>query len=111
MKDYDDACSRYGEEFLLDKFEEWAAENQWVAEKKAKFPLSAFYRFLAESTEEDAIAAELTKKDLDKNPEIVVDLSAIAAQTETEHVRIMAEDLARRTEEEAAKAIPFTFGG
>ncbi len=109
LKDYNDACSKYGEELLLEKFEEWAAENQWVAEKKAKFPLSAFYRWLAESTEEDAITAQLTKKDLDKNPEIVVDLSAIAAETEKEHERIMAEDLARRTEEEAAKAIPFAF--
>lgn len=108
-EDYKNICATYGEDYVLGKFEEWAEDNQWVAEKKAKFPLAAFYRSLEGTAEEDSILAELTKKDLDKNPEIVVDLATIAAQTETDHKRIMAEDLARRTEEEAAKAIPFAF--
>ncbi len=62
--DYQQKCEQYGEDFVLEKFAEWAPENQWVREKKAKFGLTAFYKDLDIMAEGDAqqAATEQTKQ-------------------------------------------------
>jgi hypothetical protein len=56
-QEYKKACAAYGEDWVLEQFKIWAADNQWIREKKAKFPLTAFYEELEEIKESNALKA------------------------------------------------------
>jgi uncharacterized protein YdaU (DUF1376 family) len=57
VQDYESICRIYGEDYVLEQFVIWAADNEWIKEKKAKFPLTAFYEELEEIKESNALKA------------------------------------------------------
>lgn len=62
-KSYSDACSQFGEETVLEKFESWAPENMWIKERRHTNGLRQFYDSLPGIIEADtAIQAEDDQK-------------------------------------------------
>lgn len=56
-REYAEACRQFGEDTVLARFEEWQAENQWVADYQTN-GLKKFYEALPEMVEEDKEVAE-----------------------------------------------------
>lgn len=62
-KSYSDACSQFGEETVLEKFEAWAPDNMWIKERRHTNGLRQFYDSLPAMIEADtAILAEDDQK-------------------------------------------------
>jgi hypothetical protein len=105
---YHQKCEQYGEDYLLEKFEEWSLENQWVREKKAKFALTAFYRDLDIVAEGDELR---DKKAQDSQKQLENELNSAARDAEFARKLAIEErdkDLQRIAEEEA-RAENFTI--
>ena len=96
-KSYADACAKFGEDVVLEKFESWAPDNMWIRERRHTNGLRQFYEALPSMVEADASTAwetEQTKIDL-----------TLAARAAEEGRRLAIEerdkDLQRIAEEEA----------
>lgn len=90
--DYAKACSQYGEDIILEKFESWAPDQSWIKEKKHTNGLKQFYESLPDMIEADvAIQSEDTAK----------------AESEAKHEASMAlsQEQGRKAAEEARDKI------
>jgi hypothetical protein len=93
-QEYKKACATYGEDWVLEQFKIWAADNQWIREKKAKFPLTAFYEELEEIKESNALKAA----------EPVAEILDTAAINESANAEVRAKVSERLAEIEQDKA-------
>lgn len=96
--EYLQACSSYGEDWVLAQFDLWAPENMWVREKKNRFGLSTFYKELAEIREADSLSS--ARESVQKLDTSAVDLGYVEEQKARE-AAVAAEELAKREKEKA----------
>lgn len=87
--EYSKACLKFGEDAVLDKFDEWAKDNQWIRERRHTNGLRQFY---------DALPA-IVEADLTIDAQQEEKVAQIASNAENEksilelnHARFLEED-------------------
>ena len=56
--EYQKVCETYGEDAVLENFDKWAADNEWVRAKKFRFALKKFYEELPIMVEAEEITRQ-----------------------------------------------------
>ena len=94
-QEYANACAKFGEDVVLEKFESWAPDNMWIQERRHTNGLRQFYEALPSMVEADASTAwetEQTKIDLTLAARASEEGNRLAIAERDEHLRKIAEE-------------------